>query len=241
MGRKLIYTFFILAFPALLFAKKKVAFLSEDGVVVTADQYIKSTGLPYVILLHQDNSSRGEFNGIAEKIMELGYNCLAVDLRKGGRFNYVENETSLDARYKGKSAHYIDAELDLQASIAYAFKKSGKAVVLLGGTYSASLCIKAAINNARVSAIVVFHPGEYLKPSYTLQEHTGELDKPVFVAANKSGMPHAKTIFENTDPAYLTFFYPAKDDSVVGARVLDVKNKNQDEYWLALLMFFSKL
>ena len=78
--------------------KEKVTFESEDGVLITADHYLINQEYPYIVLFHQAGSSRGEFNEIAEKLMMLRYNCLAVDLRSGDNSNFVKNETAVKTR-----------------------------------------------------------------------------------------------------------------------------------------------
>ena len=224
-----------------LSAKRKITFISEDGVTITADLYYKSKELPYVLLFHQDGYSRGEYNEIAEKIMNLNYNCLAVDLRSGDRVNYVENETARFAKSHGFASDYADAEKDMKAAIAYAYKKSEQKVILFGSSYSATLCLKQSINNGRISAIIAFDPGEYLKPEYALKDNMKELDKPVFIATNKASYPFVKEIFKETDPGQLTYFTPSNGKGEHGAKALWEESENNKEYWLALLMFFSKL
>lgn len=234
-------TLILVSLSANLSAKRKITFLSEDGVTISADLYFKGNEYPYIIMFHQDGSSRGEFNTIAERLVELNYNCLAVDLRYGGTINYVDNETTLSAKQKGAECNYTESGKDVHAAINYAYKISGKPVILLGGLFSASLCIKHSINNGRIAAVVAFDPGEYLKPGYSLKENTKNVDKPMFIASEKKNLSYVKEIFTETDPKYITYFSAASQNNAKGAKVLWPKNENNQEYWLALLMFFSKL
>ena len=223
------------------YAKRKVTFLADDGVTITADLYFKEARLPYVVLFHQDGCSRGEYNEIAEKIMNLNYNCLAVDLRCGDQVNYVENETARYAKNYGYKCTYNTSEHDVRAALQYAYKKSEQPVILFGSAFSASLCLKVALNDARISAVVAFDPGEYLKPEYTLKEHMKDIDKPVFIAANKANLPYVKKMFLDTEISHLTYFTPSNGKGERGSKALWEKSANNKEYWLALLMFFSKL
>ncbi len=224
-----------------IFAKRKVSFLTEDGVNVTADLYFKSNSYPYIVLFHQHSSSRGEFNEIAERLTELKYNCLAVDLRNGESENYVQNETASYARNKGYICDYAEAGKDVEAAIKYAFKESGQAVVLLGSFYSATLSLKYSINNGRVSAVVAFEPGEFLKPGYVLEEHIKDIDKPVFIASKNTSMEYIKKMLKLAGSNYVTYFTPSNEKGPGGAKALWKESENNKEYWLALLMFFSKL
>ena len=72
----------------------KVKFQSKDDITITADCYKVDESSPYILLFHQAGSSRGEYKEIAGKLTNLGYNCLAVDLRSGNEVNNVVNETA---------------------------------------------------------------------------------------------------------------------------------------------------
>ena len=81
-------------------AQQMVTFFSSDGLTVTADLYLKDKSYPFIILFHQANFSRGEYQETAPKLMKLGYNCLAVDLRSGKEVNFIKNETAAKAHEK---------------------------------------------------------------------------------------------------------------------------------------------
>ena len=81
----------------------------------------------------------------------MGYNCLAVDLRSGGGVNFVQNETANLAKEKGFATTYLDAEKDMLAAIDYAWGKSHKPMILFGSSYSASLALRIAKGNSKVS------------------------------------------------------------------------------------------
>lgn len=215
--------------------------MSEDGVTITADLYFKSSDVPYVLMFHQDNSSRGEYIDIAPRIMDMGYNCLAIDLRLGRSANYIDNETSKYAREKGLQPTYLETENDFAAAVEYAFKKSGKPVLLFGSSFSSALCIKTGINNARVGAMILFEPGEFLKPDFLIKQKASEIDKPVFIATTSDNLSYTKNLFVDTDASYLTYYHPNSPTNLKGAKVLWPDNKSNKDYWLSLLLFFSKL
>ena len=224
-----------------IYAKRKVTFIAEDGVTVTADLYFKDNNYPYVLLFHQDGSSRGEYNEIAEKIYNLNYNCLAVDLRYGDKMNFTENETALNARRNNIPHKIIDAEKDIVAAIEYVFKKSDTSVILFGSSSSASLCFKVALNNPRVKAVVTFGIGEYLKPDYLIADNIKNFYKPLFIATNKSEYPFVEEMISGKNMDNINVFIPANGMGEHGAKALWKPSVNSNEYWLALLMFFSKL
>jgi hypothetical protein len=79
--------------------QEKVSFFSDDSLKITADLYLKDYNLPFILLFHQEDASRGEYTEIATRLKKLDYNCLAVDLRAGEKMNYVQNESAERARY----------------------------------------------------------------------------------------------------------------------------------------------
>ncbi len=77
---------------------KTITFTADDGLELTADEYIIDPFKPYVLLFHEQGSSRGEYHTIARRLCKLEYNCLAVDLRNGGNNSHVSNETERRCR-----------------------------------------------------------------------------------------------------------------------------------------------
>ena len=114
----------LLFFTLLLQAgvKKSIVFPSLDGVNITADLYMQNSDkrTPFIVLFHRAGWSRGEYDEIALKLNDLGFNCMAVDLRSGGSVNGVINLTLEDAKKKGKPTTYLDAVQDIKAALLYA-------------------------------------------------------------------------------------------------------------------------
>lgn len=223
------------------FAKRKVTFFAEDGVAVTADLYYSSRDYPYVLLFHQDGYSRGEYKDIAERILKLKYNCLAVDLRAGNEVNYVSNETARYARMNDYSNSLLDAKKDIKAAIDYAYRQSDTTVILFGSSFSASLCLKTAVHNPRVHAVIAFGPGEYFKKDFVLKEEVPKLQKPVFIATNEAEYAFVEDMFKTNPPENVTIFSPHNGKGEHGSKALWESSENSKEYWFALLMFFGKL
>ena len=95
---------------------------AEDGLTITADVYIadEDRKTPFIVLFHQASWSRGEYLEIAPRLNELGFNCMAVDLRSGGPVNGVDNETVARANAIGTATTYVDALPDVKAALRYA-------------------------------------------------------------------------------------------------------------------------
>ena len=222
-------------------AQQKVTFPSSDGLLVTADLYMQDKGYPFIILYHQANFSRAEYQETAPKLMKLGYNCLAVDLRSGKEVNFIQNETAARAREKHLPTEYPDAEKDMLAAIDFVRQYNTNKVVLFGSSYSASLALKIAKDNKRVSAVVAFSPGEYFQPRLILKKELTKFDKPMFVASTKSESPFVKEMVSGISENQITWFVPSKNPGIHGSRALWQSTPESNECWLSLLMFFKSL
>jgi dienelactone hydrolase len=220
--------------------KEKITFMSEDGLEITADQYLENPEYPYILLFHQAGSSRGEFNGIAERFGKLRYNCLAVDLRSGGTSNFIRNETAEKAGGKNARVKFLDALPDIQAAISYAYNLNPKEVILLGSSYSASLILLEGEKNDSVKAMIAFSPGEYFGETLRMQDTLDSISKPCFIAVTQREEPYVREMMSNVPQEEYTLFKPEKK-GVHGARALREDNSSKDEYWLALLMFLHNL
>ena len=98
------------------------------------------------------------------------YNCLAVDLRSGYAYGFVDNETALRAKQKGFNTSLISSAKDIDAAIDYAVRLSGQPVILLGSSSSASLCLIEGAGNPNVKAIMALSPGEFFKPGIEIRQ-----------------------------------------------------------------------
>jgi dienelactone hydrolase len=136
--------------------KTQVQFAARDGRKVYADFYKTAKGSDTIILLfHQAGSNAHEYETIAPKLLEMGYDSLAVDQRSGGEMWGRKNRTG------DLSNHYMDAYRDMQGALEWAKSKNYGHIVAWGSSYSASLVLKLAVDNKDVEAVLAFSPGEY--------------------------------------------------------------------------------
>ncbi len=203
---RLILTGFILLFSmgttGLVNAQKTVvSFQSSDSLDLTADLYFLADTLPYLILLHEQGSSRGEFESLAERFQKMDYNCLAVDIRNGGNANFISNETVRRSRHGDYILGREEVENDIRASVNYAFNVSGKQVVLLGSGASASLGLKLSKEMDEVKGVIALSPGEFYAPFLSIQDTISNMEK-----AFKEEMNEIKDKLEDlTEQAKQTF------------------------------------
>jgi len=238
-SRTLVVLLFCLSFVSS--GQKRVYFKAADNLEITADLYEMSESNPFVLLFHQIGSSRGEFHEIAGRVTKFGYNCLAVDLRYGDEEKYVRNETAQRAKEQSLSRGMVDCRQDIEAAIAYAFGKSGKNVILLGSSFSASLCLLVGKENPNVLAVIAFSPGEFFQDDFNVYEKLMDYPKPVFAAGMKREEPYLNDMLAQVPDDKKTIFIPETNEGEYGAKALWESNSSSFEYWLGLLVFFKSI
>jgi pimeloyl-ACP methyl ester carboxylesterase len=149
------------------------------------------------VLFHQARSSRGEYRPLIPRLAELGYGCLAVDLRVGG-----SSRTVRQARGRVKPPTYLDALPDIEDALAFAREHyaQGK-LVACGSSFSASLLLHlAATKPEALDGVVAFSPGEYFtnlgKDGNWVLESARGVRQPAFLSASLADGEEWLAIFE---------------------------------------------
>jgi alpha-beta hydrolase superfamily lysophospholipase len=150
-----------LLFATTVDAAVEVRFSASDGITVFGDMYSSAEGksAPVILLFHQaGGDARGEYASIADRLLQTGYNVLAIDQRSGGDRFGGENRTiaGLDRTDYG----YCDVYPDLEAALRFA-RESGFTgpLAVWGSSYSAALVFQlGAKHEDEVAAILGFSP-----------------------------------------------------------------------------------
>jgi pimeloyl-ACP methyl ester carboxylesterase len=227
-------------------AQTPVSFPSEDGLICTADLYLAKPDkkTPFIVLFHQAGKSRGEYQEIAPRLNQLGFNCLAVDARSGSSTMGVQNETALTAMKAGKPIGYQDALPDLLAALAFARKTyaEGK-LIAWGSSYSASLSLHiAGLHPERLDGVLAFSPGEYFSSGTPLssiaESSTRITGLPVFITSGTSERSQWEEIFNAIPSPAKTAFLPAGTARSHGSAVL--WGNLGPAYWEAVEAFLKR-
>ncbi len=225
---------------AQIIRKTLVEFFTSDSLLITADHYFSRVEDPYILLFHQENSSRAEFDSIAERFIKMRYNCLAVDMRIGGSYNFINNQTASRAREKNMVSKR-DAEKDIHAAISYISRFSDDKVILLGSSLSATLVLKAASSSEKVAAVMAFSPGEYLRPQHSLRSILEKISCPVYITCSPVEYPYLIDALSSKTKGDLSFFEPPGNTTERGVSLLMDENPTLDEYWFSVLIFIKSL
>jgi alpha-beta hydrolase superfamily lysophospholipase len=216
-----------------------ITFPSKDSLTIYADIYEAKEGPIKLLLCHQAGYSRGAYMNTGIVLSQLGFNAMAIDQRSGEKANSIVNKTNLDALENELSTDYIDAKQDIEAAIDYIYDcNGGFPIILVGSSYSASLCLIIGKDNPKVKAIAAFSPGEYLE-GITVSEELDSLGKPIFVTSAKLEISQTNQLIAKVDSSFITHFKP-NIEGVHGARALWKETEGHKEYWKAFLTFLKK-
>ena len=223
-----------------------VYFPSEDGIEITADTYIEyeDKNTPLIVLFHQAGWSRGEYLEIAPKLNELGFNCIAIDLRSGESVNGIGNETAVRAKQANKSIQYIDALPDILAAIRYAKSEyNDSKIITWGSSYSAALVLQVAGEQPDlVDGVLAFAPGEYFskqgKSESWIQDSAANISAPVFITSARNEQESWSAMYSAIKSEEKASFIPSSKGNH-GSRALWEQFDDNEEYWQAVSDFLK--
>jgi pimeloyl-ACP methyl ester carboxylesterase len=217
-----------------------VTFPSKDSLTIFADIYESKDGPIQILLCHQAGYSRGAYINTGMLLSQLGYNAMAIDQRSGDIAKEIPNETYKLAKEKGLPTNYLDAQQDIEAAIDYVYDCNGNLpLILVGSSYSASLCLIIGQHNPKVKAIAAFSPGEYLE-GIEVANVLDSISKPIFVTSSKLEISQTNQLIAKVDSSLVTHFKP-EIEGVHGARALWKETEGHKEYWQAFLQFLKSV
>jgi pimeloyl-ACP methyl ester carboxylesterase len=158
-----------------------VTLKSTDGLNVFAEANGK--GDKAILLVHGDGRSHSDWQFFSQKLNDIGYRTLSIDLRGHGKSAAIESLTEED---------YLSMPHDVTAGIDWLHKQGVKSITAIGTELGATAIVAAAANNKAVSSILLLTPhlnSNGLKISTALLEQYGP--RPVLMAA---GIDDAKSV-----------------------------------------------
>jgi dienelactone hydrolase len=221
--------------------RSTVNFFSEDSLLITADVYLTRDTLPFILLFHEQGSSRGEFDNIIHRFQKMNFNCLSVDIRNGGNASFIANETEKRCRAGNFSTSTDAIEGDFRSAVNYAFGRSGEPLILLGSGANGSMALKTAKEQDVVKAAIALSPGEYFLNNYSIEDTISGMEKPILVTANQIEKPYVEQLVAGIEAEFKTVFAPEEAEGMRGTAALLSDNPSEGEYWLSILLFFKDL
>ena len=141
----------------------EVSFYTPDSIKIFGDLYESDKEATTILLFHQGGSNaRGEYAPIIPKLIEMGYNILAIDQRVGGQYYGSFNRTlaNIPTNSFGDGYGYCDAYNNLESALNYIIESGFTgSKILWGSSYSASLAIQLGNNRQKdVDGVLAFSP-----------------------------------------------------------------------------------
>ncbi len=220
-------------------APEALTLKAADGVSVFGALYRAEHPKAVLLLFHQAGSNRAEYSSIAPRLVQQGFNVLAVDQRSGGKLFGRTNQT---VAALGKSTSYLEASKDLEAALSWAADQK-LPVGVWGSSYSAALVFQlAAAHPAEIKVVLAFSPGEYLGKPDLVQTAATKVAAPIFATSSIDAeeIASAKTILAVSPSTAKTQFIP-RTGGVHGSSTLreDRNAKGSAENWAAVLAFLN--
>ena len=141
----------------------EISFYTSDSIKIFGDLYVSDKSKAVILLFHQGGSNaRAEYAPIIPRLLEDGFNILAIDQRQGGQYFGGYNRTIANVpTYNYSDTYtYCDAYNNLESALDFVIEKdfTGKKI-LWGSSYSATLSIKLAHERQQeVDAVLAFSP-----------------------------------------------------------------------------------
>ena len=238
--RKFISVLFLFIVCSIAYGQRVLTFKTSDNLEVTADFYETfAESNKYMLMFHQADYSRGEFQQIASRIIKLDMNCIAVDLRYGNEVNYVNNETAMRARLNGNTISMMDCEKDIIAAIEHVYTMDTAAkIFLMGSSFSASLCLKVAKDRNDIQAVIAYSPGEFFG-DFSVAQYLQGLKTPTYIACPRNEYTYVSQLAEEITSTKSVLFRPEGSGGMHGARCLWWNSEASEDFWLSLLFFLK--
>lgn len=215
---------------------------SLDGLEITANIYEINADAPVIVLCHQARFNKFEYEGIAQKLNDHGFNCIAIDQRSGGPIANEVNQTNIAASEQGKPTDYLDAEQDIVAAVNYAAENYNGKIVLWGSSYSATLSLYIGIEQDQVDAIIAFSPGNYFKDDRgDLTQILPATSKPMFLTSSKNEAPDITALVANMERSNEQVVFEPEGNGHHGSRALWEHQDGGGEYWIAIENFLEMI
>ncbi|GGY15391.1 hypothetical protein GCM10008098_02950 [Rhodanobacter panaciterrae] len=197
----------LLCLPALALAGEPLTLHATDGVAVygTLSQ-AQPHGRSIVLLFHQAEANRHEYDSVVPALQKLGFDTLAIDQRSGGNLFGGHNETVAKL---GASADYLTTLPDLEAALGWAREQHYARIVAVGSSYSSSLVIVLAAKHPQgLSAIASYSPGEYFDDKNLIKQAAAKVTLPFYITTDPKEASDVAEVLRDAHGANIVHYQP---------------------------------
>jgi len=132
---------------------ERVTITTADDIKIAGD-YSGESGRPAVLLLHMMPATKESWRDFSEKLVERGFQTLAIDLRGHG-----ESEGGSQGYKKFSDKDHQASVKDVEAGVGFLKSKSASSISLAGASIGANLALQYAAEHLEVSKIILLSPG----------------------------------------------------------------------------------
>lgn len=144
---------------------EKIFFTTKDGVKIAANLYSVKPTRGWLVLAHMMPATKESYRDLAQRFQNLGYECLAIDLRGHGE-SIIEKSGNGEER-RLNYLNFSDEEhqksiLDLEAAVDYLIQNRRASVgkiSFIGASIGANLSLQYISGHSEFRTAVLLSPG----------------------------------------------------------------------------------
>ena len=228
---------------------REISFYTPDSIQIFGDLYELDKKQHTILLFHQGGSNaRGEYAPIIPKLIDEGFNVLAIDQRVGGQYYGSYNRTlaNIPTNRYGDGYGYCDAYNNLESALDYIIDSgfSGNTIIW-GSSYSASLVIQLASNRqSDLDGVLAFSPASGGSMKDCLPDAYFEtLKLPLLLVKPPHEMEseNSKVQFELANKYNHQTYVPKNGVHGSSMLVAERVGSNVDETWQVVISFLNEV
>lgn len=136
---------------------EKIYFITKDGVKIVADLYSVSNPIGWLVLSHMMPATKESYSDLAQRLQNLGYESLAIDLRGHG-----ESDGGPNGFTQFSDSEHQKSIFDLEASVDYLIKNRGavaEKISFIGASIGANLSLQYISEHPEYKTAILLSAG----------------------------------------------------------------------------------
>ena len=135
----------------------KIFLTTKDNVKIAANLYEVENPIGWLVLVHMMPATKESFNDLAQRLQNLGYESIAIDLRGHG-----ESDKGPNGFLKFSDSEHQKSILDLEAAVDYLIKNrkaTPDKISFIGASIGANLSLQYISEHPEFKTVVLLSPG----------------------------------------------------------------------------------
>ena len=228
---------------------QEISFYTPDSIKIFGDLYELDKKENTILLFHQSGSNaKGEYASIIPKLIDKGFNILAIDQRVGGQYygNYNRTLANIPTNRYGDGYGYCDAYNNLESALNFIIDSGfSGAKIIWGSSYSASLAIQLANNRQNdINGVLAFSPasGGSMKDCLP-NKYFETLKIPLIILRppNEMENENSKLQFDLANKYNHQTYVPKNGVHGSSMLVKERVGSNVEDTWTVVLSFLNKI